>query len=358
MKRILFVVLLDKFTHGFYRFIQTHFPDMENWFIFYGGQNQFKFDEDNERIFWLDSYRSLPKTHRIVDVAKNCNMIIYSGLFGSHGLVKVFGFNTLSKTFFHFWGDDFYMYRNFKKYPLKMKLRLLDKRFLINHAYGVINLIPNDYIELCKLCNPKGKHFIAPMCDAGEETVILESLVSKEKTKSPIKILLGNSATETNQHCQALDILNKFKNEDIVIICPLSYGDGTYRNKVLEYGKECFGQKFLPIVDFLEKKEYFTIISDCSIAVFNNNRQQAMGNINAALSLGCKVFIRNDTAMWDNYKIDKKMEIYDINSISDMTFEEFIHVMPSQSDNYIKIHNYYGTDNNKKAWQRVFDSIE
>ena len=37
------------------------------------------------------------------------------------------------------------------------------------------------------------------------------------------------------------------------------------------------------------------------IAIFNNDRQQAMGNITALLGMKSKVFIRDDTSMWSNF---------------------------------------------------------
>ena len=57
------------------------------------------------------------------------------------------------------------------------------------------------------------------------------NLISRIKKSPPkdekqiINILIGNSATETNNHIEVLDLLSKFKNEDIKIYVPLSYGD-------------------------------------------------------------------------------------------------------------------------------------
>lgn len=49
----------------------------------------------------------------------------------------------------------------------------------------------------------------------------------------------------------------------------------------------------------MNPEEYCSFLSEMDVAVFNNNRQQGMANIALLANLGTKVFIRNDTSMWD-----------------------------------------------------------
>ena len=355
MKQVLFVVHLDKFTQDFYRFICSYFKKQDNYFLFYGSQHEFDFEVDDNRVFWCDSYDALKK-HSIVKVAKKCDLILYSGLFGSENCVKKFGFNSLKKTYIHLWGGDFYVFRKLNSYGCRTKIKFFFRRFVIDHAAGIINLLPDEYLDLCKLCRPKGISFVAPMCGDGSVIELINSLKDSGKSVSPVKILLGNSATDSNQHVKALKMLEKFKNENIKIICPLSYGDETYRNKVIDFGKRIFGEKFYPIVSYMDKEQYYGIIAGCTIAIFNNNRQQAIGNINAALALNCKVFIRNDTPMWNTYYEERKMELYNVEDIEHMNFSDFICLKPN--NNYSKYLEYADITKRILSWQKIFDSVE
>lgn len=358
MKKVLFVLTLDKFTLGFYKFIISNFTQQDNWFLIYGNLHEYDFQTENNQVFWCDSFHELSKTHKVVKYAKECDLIIYSGIFGSETCLLKFGLNTLKKSCFHFWGGDFYQLREFKFVNLKLMVGLILKKFFIKNVMGVINLIPKDYDELCKLCHPKGKNFIAPMCDDGEGSAIVDSLKDKPKEVQPIRILLGNSATETNQHIQAMQILEKFKERDIIIFCPLSYGDNEYRERIMRIGRDVFGVKFIPITEYMEIAEYYKMISECNVAIFNNNRQQAMGNISAALALGCKVFIRRDTAMWQSYRVDRCMTIYDVEEISNMSFEEFSYMSPSLKGNYTKYKKYISDTESVNAWKQIFNIVD
>jgi len=151
MKQILFVVHLDKFTNGFYRFISSNFRNQINWFLLYGNQREYDFITDDEHVFRFNSFREISKSNPVVQIARNCNLVLYSGIFGSEKCLLKFGCSTLKKTYVHLWGGDFYIFRHLKKCGKKEKINLLFRKYVIEHSAGVINLIPNEYGELCKL---------------------------------------------------------------------------------------------------------------------------------------------------------------------------------------------------------------
>ena len=75
------------------------------------------------------------------------------------------------------------------------------------------------------------------------------------------------------------------------IIVPLSYGDPFYRKNLITRGKEILGDAFMPLVDFLPLDQYCSIVASCNVVVMNHLRQQALGNIGAALYQGAHVFL-------------------------------------------------------------------
>ncbi|MDN3652650.1 TDP-N-acetylfucosamine:lipid II N-acetylfucosaminyltransferase [Thalassotalea ponticola] len=115
-------------------------------------------------------------------------------------------------------------------------------------------------------------------------------------------ILLGNSATITNNHVDAFELLEQLDLKDRKIICPLSYGDEDYRNKVLNRGKDIFGANFLPITKFMSVDNYLSTLSSCSVVIMNHLRQQALGNIITMLYRGATVFLNKQNPVYDFFK--------------------------------------------------------
>ena len=113
-------------------------------------------------------------------------------------------------------------------------------------------------------------------------------------------ILVGNSASWPNNHAEAFRTLAQTDLGDRRVVVPLTYGDPAYRDAVLEEGAKRLGKHFHPIVDHLPIDEYLALISSCGVALFQHRRQQALGNILAALYQGSTVYLdrRNPLFTW------------------------------------------------------------
>lgn len=114
-------------------------------------------------------------------------------------------------------------------------------------------------------------------------------------------ILVGNSASLTNNHLEAIDILSKLTLSERRVYIPLSYGDSRYAKEVTRYAKQRLPRNAEPVEGFLPLAAYNELISNCGIVVMNHYRQQAVGNILAAIYLGAKVFL-NRTTLYDFLK--------------------------------------------------------
>lgn len=115
-------------------------------------------------------------------------------------------------------------------------------------------------------------------------------------------ILLGNSASSTNNHVDALTSLSGVHITERSLVVPLSYGDLRYRDVVIEAGKKCFDGRFKPLVDFMPIEEYLGVIRSCGFVIMNHVRQQALGNIVIMLYLGAKVFLREENPVYGFFK--------------------------------------------------------
>lgn len=132
----------------------------------------------------------------------------------------------------------------------------------------------------------------------------LSDLVGQSNSSSPISgedIQVGNSATVTNNHIDVFKKLASFELEERKVIVPLSYGKDDYRDYVLEKGREILGEHFYPITDFKPLDEYLSLFKHCSISIFNHHRQQAVGNIIAALWQGRTVYL-GQSPILDDFK--------------------------------------------------------
>lgn len=104
-------------------------------------------------------------------------------------------------------------------------------------------------------------------------------------------IQVGNSATYSNNHLDAFEELARLDLAGRRVIVPLSYGDYRYREAVIEQGARTLGDKFTPLKDFMPLSDYLATIGACSVVIMNHRRQQALGNICAAVYRGAHVFL-------------------------------------------------------------------
>lgn len=111
-------------------------------------------------------------------------------------------------------------------------------------------------------------------------------------------ILVGNSATETNNHIDVFERIEKIVPVDKKIIVPLSYGSHTYREYVISKGSDLFAEQFQPLVNFMPLTEYQLLLQSCSVAIFGHERQQAVGNVIMSLWNGAKVFLSENSLVY------------------------------------------------------------
>lgn len=317
-KCIVHVIPCDKFTVGYVNFMKIIMTGWKHEFIVINGKCEF-IDRDN--ILFINKHKDLIANLQVKNLFSDANKIIVSGVFGYEILSLFFSKKHTRKMYLQFWGGDFYLYRDAKSIRTKIEKVLMKK--LICRSAAIINLVEHDYEEISKIFPNNKKHFTAPVPSNPKEEIDYEEYRSlKQQLNEPVRILIGNSATVENQHEQAFKAIEKYQNENIEVICPLAYGDDCYKEEILILGKKYFGTKFKPIISFMSKPEYVKLLSTCDIGIFNNNRQQALGNINILIDLEKKVYIRDDTSMWEYYK-EQQIVLENVKNIENMDFVTF-----------------------------------
>jgi dTDP-N-acetylfucosamine:lipid II N-acetylfucosaminyltransferase len=114
-------------------------------------------------------------------------------------------------------------------------------------------------------------------------------------------VWVGNSGYPSNNHYEVFVLLSKVGWQGRVI-CPLSYGDNQYIEKIIEIGKSFFGDRFKPLTEFMDKESYHGLLISSKFMVMNHTRQQGGGNTLTALWLGIPLFMNSMSTLFQTYK--------------------------------------------------------
>ena len=171
----------------------------------------------------------------------------------------------------------------------------------------------------------------------GNETDTEETYDFPSKIKA---VIINHQASATGNHITLIKKMREIDPEREFSVCmPLSYGSRSIRKYCLRVGKQVFKSAFHPILTYMPREEYFNVIGKAQVALFGQKRQEASGNISRLLTLGTKVFLREENPLLKYYR-DKGYIIYsfekDLKQISDL----------SPLTEKQKIHN-------KKTWYRT-----
>lgn len=326
--KILHLITHDKFTAGYINFMKLCMCGYEHTFMIStwcaGEERAEKQLVDDNNIIYYSSGRWVAFSARVRNLIDEVDKIIVSGIFGVEMLIWFWPKRAFNKMYLQYWGGDFYQVREAVK--LSDYMQQIQRFMLVScfkRSYGAIFLIDGEYEKYKKITGVQKKHVYVAGMPSNPLDQFDYASYRDVKYDKPIRIVIGNSATQENCHKEILDKLAHLSNEEIAIYCPLSYGDEQYRDEVISYGRDRFGEKFHPITQWMELSEYICFLASCHVGIFNNDRQQAMGNISKMLRLGRKVYLRTNTSMYENY-IEKGFIIHDVNELDSVSPEELV----------------------------------
>lgn len=173
-------------------------------------------------------------------------------------------------------------------------------RFVFKHIYGHLTHVKGDSDFANAVLKSKAKYLYSPMylSNLVETNCFYSEDVSK---KQKVNVLVGNSTDPTNNHIDIFNILEGQIEEIDKIYCPLSYGIfQEYKDSIIKDGTKRFGDKFIALTDFMTIEEYYEFLKTIDVAIFNHNRQQAMGVTISLLSLGKVVYVKEGTTSYDS----------------------------------------------------------
>ncbi|WP_170169109.1 TDP-N-acetylfucosamine:lipid II N-acetylfucosaminyltransferase [Mesobacillus subterraneus] len=336
-----------KFSTSYYYFIKNNFCLFDHNFVVIN-KNESIGSEKNIQVLSL-------KFHSIFRLIKKMYMakrIYLHGLDFYMILLLLFQPWFLKKTNWIIWGGDLY-FHILKKRSIRNTIYDFTRKLIIKNVGGMITQVKGDYELAREWYQAKGKYYYCFLYPSNLYKDIDLSKITKEKDKLYIQV--GNSACTTNEHIEVFEKLAKFKNSNIIIICPLSYsGEKDYIDKVILKGLDIFGkERFFPIVNFIPFQDYVNLLGKIDVAIFNHRRQRALGNITTLLGLGKKVYIRTDITTWD-FCENHGLVVYSANKEFNDIFDP-ISIKDKESNKRI-MKEAFSMDKLASDWGKIFSA--
>ena len=179
---------------------------------------------------------------------------------------------------------------------------------------------------------------------------------AKAATHSTCRIIVAHSAHPASLHIESFHLLEHLNDDDIEIICPLSYGIPEYRDKVIAEGRRIFGKKFIPLTEHMDKGEYIELLNTCDVGVYITRYQQGMGNISLLLRLGKKVYIREDNSMWQQYRLNLGYSVFPVSELENIPLKQLADFPQELAYNNIRIAEELAVGNQTaEQWRTVFE---
>lgn len=313
----------QKFAGAFIQLL-NEYPLSENTLFLYG-KDKYIDTAPQANVYLIDNFKNIDLGN-----LEGSSKIVLHGFYERPLLDYIYSIRSYLKNRLVViaWGADIYNGRFLLKNrnaSLREKLSQLKyefyKRSIVRKANAFMTFASPDMDVLRKYYGAKGKH-VDCLYPSNVDIDFLREVLKEEVKNPKVKVMLGNSASRTNNHIEMLDVLSQYKGL-IDVVCPLSYGNFDYAQIVKSKGIELFGEDFKAVEEYYTPRDYTRLLNSVNIAIFNNNRQEATGNIEILGFLKKKIFLRSDTSLWGHYVVRDGCTMFDALAIKNMPFDEF-----------------------------------
>ncbi len=324
----------DKFNKPYVEFLNRNFNSSEHLILCRETMNfPFPYAENVIKIKSLEEIN--------LDVP-NVKKIICHSLFDVNVLMYLYQHpDILCKAYWVIWGGDLY---NAPKDEINT--------FVRNNIKGYVAVIDGDQGLAAQRYSQKAELFHAPYVDP----ITTDMLRNARRGKSDIQqVLINNSCDKTT--LDMLDVLSKFKSENICINTILSYGDMAYKEQIVKKGQDVFGNKFNFIDTFMAPEVYTDFLAGMDVVVLNQNRQQGVGNCLAASALGAKLYVKSDLSTF-SYLQQNGIMPFDTYDIENLDFSCFVqYTENTKRNNSAAAFKFFADERKASLWQQFFLSI-
>ena len=338
----------DKFNKEFIEFINKNFNKEEHYFLLISvpSSKVYNISEDTNLNVFNYEFKTpkksilrapllaiqLIKFYKILYLlSKKAEKIFFHDASNYQIPFLYFFRKILKKSYYLIWSTEK------SKYESKFLFNKMFK-YVKGNFKGYITMLEEDYTIIQTDYNATGKLF---KCFAYPSN-IYKRINFKETNKDSLYIQIGNSAQLCNNHIEIFDILKKYRDENIKLFCILSYGDEGELENIISYGKNVFGDKFIPVTEYMEYSKYMEFLAKIDIAIFGHDIHKALGNITSLLSMKKTVYLK------------RKISTYKTLSELGIKIKDF--ELLGKTDELEKFSNDI-LENNKKLIEKNFSEI-
>ncbi len=184
-------------------------------------------------------------------------------------------------------------------YPFKCMIRRPEFFRLMKRLSFIVACTP-DYQLIKKYAGSN----VPPQVDtfAYDMRGLLGQMYGADYTKGNT-IIIGNSASQTNNHLYVLKYLKGHDIGNYSVLLPMAYGaPQQYVDRIESMYKDTFGDKVSCMRNFVPLELYNQQLKDGAVFIYGNWRQEALGNILVALYLGAKVYLSIKNPLLEYFK--------------------------------------------------------
>jgi len=174
-----------------------------------------------------------------------------------------------------------------------------------------------------------------------------------QKRNLVTNIIIGHSGFEFLEHEKYLQLLSKYKDENIHINMVLSYGASEERIKILtDLAYSIFGeQKCTILLNMLDKDAYYEFLTNMDIAIFPFRPQSALGNTKRMLYMGIKMYLDPQGVLAKGFKAGGGV-IHDCNEIGKIPFKKLC-AQDRLTDTNAAVFSTFDYAKNVNAWKTI-----
>ncbi len=308
---------------------------------------------------------SKEERHFIKNTLKKYDYVFIHSLFLARStkvFVGLFNPRLLKKIVWVTWGYDLYLSKDSGlKGQLSYWASLLTRFVFENKVSHFVGIHPVDLKSYNQIIGGCAALYCAPYRfntnkEANQFLIDYKSFPISEKMSKgePFTIQIGHRAVSDLNHIRLLDKLSVYKDENIRIFLPLSYGDFKYARKVEDYARSIFEGKVVVQSSMVPIDEYRRMLSSVDILAIDCKRQIALGNIHTMFYMQKKVFLPHDSLLSEYYK-ENGVLVYDIENLGKMSFKEL-----TSDDDLSAERKYIESFESKSSielWEQVFKSL-
>lgn len=301
-KRIVHFFENTIFTRGFIEMAREIEIPADQYFVTWGGMSTelFPILEGDRILYSQNSYFFVAK---MLWWLLRADTVVIHGLFNKKLLILWLTKFMNCHVLWVVWGGD--LVRRPRDGSLKKYLANVFQKMSVGRVDRIAVLQDSDRIKFLQL---SGKSDIPVFQMGYRNPISLEKVehflngFEGGRAKGLTRILIGNSASLSNQHVFVFEKLAHLSGPDVQFVVPLGYGDSRYKDVVLKKGEELFGSSFQPIVRHLPIDEYIQILAGIDVAIFYMTRQQALSNIYGLAAMGKKIYLHPQSGMLESFK--------------------------------------------------------